>query len=299
MDDRRREHLPRRGRAVRDGAVEPGHVAEPQRRRRVHLRRLVAHRLLADAHQRPGMRRGGRRADAAVHRPAAREPERRDDRVHERRRGRAGRLLLGEEQPAGHDHVGVHRDSAQRDGPVHLSGDDAGGLPDQAARQPERPVRAEHRADRERPRGERLGDERPLLRRGRQRRPAAGVHRPLRHHVRPAVHRVTDRAALRRHAVRRLPDVRHHRQRGRPGQARHLLRQRRERAAELADRRPGLELRRHEGRRTGQLEQAPRPDPGVRREPSPRRSSSTATSTRPSSSRTSRATSTASTSART
>ena len=102
-------------------AVEPGHDAGPQCRRRVHVRRHVDHRLLVDARQRPRLRRGRRCANTAGHgRAAERRPEQHHDQVHEHRRGRTGRLLLGADQPARHDHLGVHRDAAQLDGPLHL-----------------------------------------------------------------------------------------------------------------------------------------------------------------------------------
>ena len=94
--------------------------------------------------------------------------------------------------------------------------------------------------------------------------------------------------------ARGVPDLQHHQQPGRPGQGRHLLRERRQRQAELADREPRLELRRGPERRPAGLEQPARPDPGVRRQLRRRRRSSTACSTRTSSSRTSPATSTAS-----
>ena len=59
--------------------------------------------------------------------------------------------------------------------------------------------------------------------------------------------------------------LRHHVQPRRAGQGRHLLREHRERPAELADRQPGLELRRGQGRGAKQLERAARQDQGLGR----------------------------------
>ena len=84
----------------------PDTRAQPQRRRRLQLRRHHAHRLQPDAHLRTGLRRRRRRADPAGHRGAARRrPEQRDHarsptRARSRRRATTRRRATGPPTPS-------------------------------------------------------------------------------------------------------------------------------------------------------------------------------------------------------